>query len=140
MKKVALTLFVCLYLSITFTGCTFLKGLSDKKDALTEQDQTFGQSVKEITKGMTAEDVVGVLGPTMNILQDSKGRSVMIYDRMPASKVQLSSLDKNTLQIFEPVVVPDNEKTGQRPKAFTVIIKFNRDNLVSGFEFSPSIF
>jgi len=136
MKKIALALLTCLSLSIIYTGCSSLKKPSD----ITSVEQ----SKKVIIKGMTAENVVELLGPTPNILQDKKGRSVMIYDRIPASSVQLSSSDKNTLLIFDPIVETGSDEDENEPpkkqKNFTVIIKFDKDNLVADYEFYPSIF
>lgn len=87
---------------------------------------------------MSSSEVVDVLGTTKNMLNDEKGRGVMLYDKLSTTSVMRDSSDKDTLVLIG--LVSNEDELAAKRKKYTVIIRFDRDNKVYDFDFYPSRF
>jgi outer membrane protein assembly factor BamE (lipoprotein component of BamABCDE complex) len=100
---------------------------------------TLGTVQREIHVGMSASDVVGVLGAPNIVTSDEPRRETWVYDRIATENVYSSSSGGVGVLFFAGV----GGRTGasqSNQRTLTVIIKFDEANRVRDFSYRSSSF
>jgi outer membrane protein assembly factor BamE (lipoprotein component of BamABCDE complex) len=153
MKKTLLVILI-LYLPITISGCM---SASQHRKAVQDNSSdrvTVGTVQREIRIGMSAADVVGILGSPNIVTTDEERREVWVYDKIATDRVYSSSSGGVNALILGGGVAGTTllgggigaggsgsagaASTSQR--TLTIIIKFDKDNKVRDFAYHTSRF
>ncbi|UCG34902.1 MAG: hypothetical protein JSW17_05265 [Candidatus Omnitrophota bacterium] len=99
---------------------------------------TVGKVQREITIGMTAGEVVEVLGSPNIVSTDENRREVWIYDKIATDVSYSASEGGLTLLLLG--VGGASRAASKSQRTLTVIIKFDENNMVRDFAYHTSRF
>lgn len=103
-----------------------------------EEKMTVAKVQKEIKIGMSASDVIGVLGSPNMITTDADRRETWVYDRV-STQIQSATASSGVwLLIFGGN--SSNYATSSNQRTLTIIIKFDDKSLVRDFAYRTSSF
>ena len=116
-------------------------GLSAKKTELpstTTSQFTLGLVQSSIQPGMSQADVVSILGSPNIATRDSEGKDAWVYDKIYTEK---SSLDHGAgATIIVAGWGRNSSRSVQAQKTITVVVKFDKNQLVESYTYHSSQF
>ena len=128
-------------LSVFFlAGCTpAQEHAADVRAARVQEDKlTVGTVQREIKVGMSSADVVEVLGSPNMVTTDSQRRENWVYDKISTERVYSTSTGGVNVLILGNLKSAGATSTSQ--KTLTIIIKYDKSNLVRDFAYRYSSF
>jgi outer membrane protein assembly factor BamE (lipoprotein component of BamABCDE complex) len=143
-----LTSLILLLISLLATGCASL----DRHDVADNKvgNISVGKVQKEIKVGMSAADVITILGSPNIVTKDARKQEVWVYDKFATNYAFSNSGGKVALTMW--TIRPDdlvnrdgslNRQSGASSlsqKTLTLIIKLTDDGLVDDFTYHASSF
>lgn len=120
------------------TAPMFLTSCATQNPALKTEQMTVAKAQREIKIGMSASDVVEVLGSPNMVTTDSQRRETWVYDRVSTNVQSANSGAGVWLLIFGASSNKSSASMNQR--TLTIIVKFDENNLVRDFAYRSSAF
>jgi outer membrane protein assembly factor BamE (lipoprotein component of BamABCDE complex) len=125
---------------ISLTGCkTASEHANDVKEAETSTSKiTVGSVQRKIKIGMPSAEVVEALGSPNMVTTDSQRRENWVYDKISSERVYSEMVGGVNALILGSLQAAGVERTSQ--KTLTIIIKYDKNNLVRDFAYRYSSF
>ena len=125
---------------VSLTGCkTASEHAVDVKEAETSTSKiTVGSVQRKIKIGMSSSEVVEALGSPNMVTTDSQRRENWVYDKISSERVYSESVGGVNALILGSLQAAGAETTSQ--KTLTIIIKYDKNNLVRDFAYRYSSF
>lgn len=99
---------------------------------------TLGIVQKEIRVGMSQADVATALGSPNIVTKDGNGKETWIYDKIATEASQ--SRDSGGIFLILGIYSREAGAVSSTQKTLTVVIKFDKNNLVESFTYHTSKF
>lgn len=109
-----------------------------QKAEIPEERLTVGKVQGEIKVGMSAAQVVELLGSPNIVTTDEKRREVWVYDKVSTDRVETSKFAYGTLIILGGS--SDASSSSTRQRTLTIVIKFDEDKKVRDFAYNYTQF
>jgi len=103
-----------------------------------EREMTLGIVQKEIRVGMSQADVATALGSPNIVTKDGNGKETWIYDKIATEASQ--SRDSGGIFLILGIYSREAGAVSSTQKTLTVVIKFDKNNLVESFTYHTSKF
>lgn len=124
-------LIITTLVAITLVSCATV-------DLVKEENITIAKVQKNIKIGMTSEQVIEILGSPNIVTTDTERQETWVYDKVSTNS-QVSASNTNLfLALFGIVGAKGSNSSNQR--TLTIIIKFDKNNLVRDFSYKTSTF
>lgn len=137
MKIGSILSLAALVAGLFLTSCCAPARFYDEAYCSPESNFTLGLVQKEITPGMSQDEVATALGSPNIVSKDKQGKDTWIYDKI-ASEVRHSS--SSGLILFFTRGADVVSRTDKTQKTLTVVIKFNEQHLVEELNYHSSKF
>ena len=136
MKKRYLLILIVFIPALILTGCATAS--SHRKQVESDEDEriTVGTVQREIRIGMSAAEVIEVLGSPNVVTTDEERREVWVYDKISSDVVYSKSEGYATLLLIGRSRSSGAESKSQR--TLTIIIKYDEDNKVRDLAYHTS--
>ncbi|MGI6680980.1 MAG: hypothetical protein ACOX3T_05835 [Bdellovibrionota bacterium] len=133
--KITKKVFPIVSLLIVFT---LVQACSSRNYNLNEERLTVAKAQREIKIGMSASEVLDVLGSPNMITTDDKRRETWVYDRV-STTVQASSSRHGVWVLFYDYS-NRNSLSSSTQRTLTIIVKFDNQSKVRDFAYRTSAF
>lgn len=118
-----------------------IQGCTAKQDNLAEEHDSkmsIAAVQREIRVGMPNAEVVEILGSPNMVTTDAQRREVWVYDKV--STLKASSSTQGGLWLILASAGGESSTSSTSQKTLTIIIKFDKDNLVRDYSYRQSSF
>lgn len=112
----------------------------DNRDYVANKDNnlTVAKAQSQLNKGMSGDEVVGVMGSPNIVTNDKDGNETWVYDKISTEHVSASS--NGGLSILLAGLGGRSAAASSTQKTLTVIVKFDKNKKVSDIKYHQSAF
>jgi outer membrane protein assembly factor BamE (lipoprotein component of BamABCDE complex) len=137
--KTAILTFLPFYLSIfLLSGCSSARYHSSQLHSAADRDLTVGLVQRDIQKGMPASEVARILGSPNIVTKDTADSQTWVYDKIATE----ASYSRDGGGLFLLLLNFDSAAgaSATTQKTLTVVIKFDKNDRVSDFNYHSTKF